>query len=165
MLMAVAVLFSLVLVPLGILLFMSPGRPKPFLDDRGQPLAGSVSEKIHLNINGVAQGMFIQGKTEGNPVLLYLHGGMPDYFLTQRYPIGWTRSSSSSGGSSAARQALFGQSPLGHATLPRPDCESDPARSPGLLLLRRVCLHRLSHTTPQRLAGVAWRMVRVFQCR
>ena len=30
--------------------------------------------------------MFIKGRNISNPVLLYLHGGMPDYFLTQRYP-------------------------------------------------------------------------------
>ena len=34
--------------------------------------------------------MFIKSKCAGNPVLLWLHGGpgMPDYFLTQRYPTG-----------------------------------------------------------------------------
>ena len=32
--------------------------------------------------------MFIKSKDSGNPVLLYLHGGMPDYFLTQDYPTG-----------------------------------------------------------------------------
>jgi pimeloyl-ACP methyl ester carboxylesterase len=30
--------------------------------------------------------MFIEGRDARNPVLLYLHGGMPDYFLTERYP-------------------------------------------------------------------------------
>jgi pimeloyl-ACP methyl ester carboxylesterase len=51
-------------------------------------LPGSISEEIHVNINGVEQGMFIKGKNSSNPVLLYLHGGMPDYFLTQDYPTG-----------------------------------------------------------------------------
>jgi pimeloyl-ACP methyl ester carboxylesterase len=32
--------------------------------------------------------MFIKSKDATHPVLLYLHGGMPDYFLTQRYPTG-----------------------------------------------------------------------------
>ena len=32
--------------------------------------------------------MFIKGKNARNPVLLYLHGGMPDYFLTEHYPTG-----------------------------------------------------------------------------
>jgi pimeloyl-ACP methyl ester carboxylesterase len=80
-------LFSL-LVLVGVFLFLSPGTPKPYLDDSGKPLAGSISEKIKLNINGVEQGMFIKGKNVRNPVLLYLHGGLPDYFLTQRYPTG-----------------------------------------------------------------------------
>jgi pimeloyl-ACP methyl ester carboxylesterase len=76
------------LVLVGVLLLWSPGRPTPFLDDNGKPLPGSISEKIHVNINGVEQGMLIKGKDSRNPVLLYLHGGMPDYFLTQDYPTG-----------------------------------------------------------------------------
>lgn len=72
----------------SVLLAWSPGRPVPFLDADGKPLAGSISEKIHVHINGVEQGMFIKGKDLSNPVLLYLHGGMPDYFLTQDYPTG-----------------------------------------------------------------------------
>jgi len=32
--------------------------------------------------------MFIKSKNAANPVLLYLHGGMPDYFLTKKYPTG-----------------------------------------------------------------------------
>ncbi len=45
-----------------------------------------ISKKISVEINGVKQGMFIKGKNKNNPVLLYLHGGMPDYFLKQKYP-------------------------------------------------------------------------------
>ena len=73
---------------MGVLLVWSPGRPAPFLNDDGKPLPGSISEKTHVNINGVEQGMFIKGKDASNPVLLYLHGAMPDYFLTQDYPTG-----------------------------------------------------------------------------
>lgn len=72
----------------AVLLWMSPGKPAPFLDDAGHPLPGSISEKIHVTINGADQGMFIKGRDARNPVLLYLHGGMPDYFLTRRYPPG-----------------------------------------------------------------------------
>jgi len=32
--------------------------------------------------------MFIKSKDVTHPVLLYVHGGMPDYFLTQNYPTG-----------------------------------------------------------------------------
>jgi pimeloyl-ACP methyl ester carboxylesterase len=83
-----ALLVVSVLVVLGVLLVLSPGTPKPFLDGSGRTLTGSISEKIKVHINGVDQGMFIKGKNTSNPVLLYLHGGMPDYFLTQRYPTG-----------------------------------------------------------------------------
>jgi len=85
---AVSVLLGSVLVLAGVLLLWSPGRPTPFLGANGKVLAGSISEKIHVTINGVEQGMFIKGKDSSNPVLLYLHGGMPDYFLTQDYPTG-----------------------------------------------------------------------------
>lgn len=78
-----------ILVLVAVLLAWSyPGRPKPFVDQNGHPLAGSISEKLYLNINGVEQGMFIKGKDRNNPVLLYLHGGMPFYFLTEKHPTG-----------------------------------------------------------------------------
>jgi pimeloyl-ACP methyl ester carboxylesterase len=87
---AVSVLLAGVLVLAGMLLFLSPGKPAPILDENGKPLAGSLSEKIHLDINGVEQGMFIQSKDPSHPVLLFLHGGpgMPEYFLTEQYPTG-----------------------------------------------------------------------------
>jgi pimeloyl-ACP methyl ester carboxylesterase len=86
MLLIVSILLAGILILVGVLLVLSPGKPKPILDENGSPLAGSISEKIFLEINGVRQGMFIKGKDVRNPVLLYLHGGMPDYFLTQQYP-------------------------------------------------------------------------------
>jgi pimeloyl-ACP methyl ester carboxylesterase len=85
---ATSILLVSLLAAVGVLLFLSPGRPVPFLGEDGRPLQGSISEKIHVNINGVEQGMFIKGRDSTNPVLLYLHGGMPDYFLTGHYPTG-----------------------------------------------------------------------------
>jgi pimeloyl-ACP methyl ester carboxylesterase len=49
---------------------------------------GRISEKVFADINGVRQGMFIQGNDAAHPVLLCLHGGLPEYFLTERYPTG-----------------------------------------------------------------------------
>src|SRR5579859_3413394 len=73
----------------GLLLFWSyPGKPQQFVDEHGTPLPGSLSEKIFIDVNGVKQGMIIESKNTANPVLLYLHGTMPDYFLTKRYPTG-----------------------------------------------------------------------------
>jgi pimeloyl-ACP methyl ester carboxylesterase len=73
----------------GLLLFWSyPGKPEQFVDEHGAPLPGSLSEKIFIDVNGVKQGMIIESKNTANPVLLYLHGTMPDYFLSRRYPTG-----------------------------------------------------------------------------
>ena len=89
MLLIMASLF-LAFIPIlaGVLLLLSRGKPKPFVDENGHSLANSVSEKVFVTINGVEQGMFIKSKDDKHPVLLYLHGGMPDYFLTQKYPTG-----------------------------------------------------------------------------
>ena len=86
------ILFSIlfcVLLVFCILLLLSPGKIRPILDKDGAPLAGSISEKVRVDINGERQGMFIRGKDVANPIILFLHGGagMPEYFLTQRYPI------------------------------------------------------------------------------
>jgi pimeloyl-ACP methyl ester carboxylesterase len=82
------VLLVCVILLVGVLMACSPGKPEPFLDENGKSLPGSISEKIFVNINGVQQGMIIKSKDLSNPVLLYLHGGMPEYFLTQKYPTG-----------------------------------------------------------------------------
>ena len=66
----------------------SSGAPFPVSDADGYPLPGSLSEKTHVDINGARQGMFLQSADVTNPVLLYLHGGMPEFFLTERYPTG-----------------------------------------------------------------------------
>jgi pimeloyl-ACP methyl ester carboxylesterase len=86
MMIALFVIFGFILIIAGILLVLSPGKPSQILDDTGKPLKGSLSEKVFITIGGVRQGMFIRSKDTTQPVLLYLHGGMPDYFLTRKYP-------------------------------------------------------------------------------
>ena len=88
MLTIISILLACMLIIVGVLQFLSPGKPAPFVDENGNLLAGSIAEKVFVNINGVEQGMFIMSKDTTHPVLLYLHGGMPDYFLTQKYPTG-----------------------------------------------------------------------------
>ena len=88
MLIVLSFLLVCILIISGALLVYSPGTAKPLLDESGKPLQGSISEKVFVNINGVRQGMFIKSRNAANPVLLYLHGGMPDYFLTEKYPTG-----------------------------------------------------------------------------
>ncbi|HSL43468.1 MAG TPA: alpha/beta hydrolase [Anaerolineales bacterium] len=82
------VLAGLLLLVSALLIWSYPGKPKPFVNKDGKPLSGSISEKVFVTINGVEQGMFIKSKDAANPVLLYLHGGMPDYFLSEDYPTG-----------------------------------------------------------------------------
>lgn len=90
MMITLSVLLACLLVLMGVLLAMSPGKPEPFLDEKGRPIEGSISEKIHININGLEQGMFIRSRDKTKPVLLFLHGGpgLPEYFLTKNHPTG-----------------------------------------------------------------------------
>jgi pimeloyl-ACP methyl ester carboxylesterase len=68
--------------------FLGRRLPPPFLDEQGAVLDGSISEKVHVHINGVRQGMVVRGVDRANPVLLVVHGGpgMPEYFLNQSHP-------------------------------------------------------------------------------
>ncbi len=87
----IAFVFLLGIIILGcILLPPGSGRPKPFLDVAGKHLPGSISEKIHVDINGVSLGMFLMAKDERKPVVLFLGGGpgIPEYFLEHTYPTG-----------------------------------------------------------------------------
>ena len=49
----------------------------------------SALQKIRVRLNGATHGMFITGEAADKPVLLFVHGGpgMPEYWLTQRYPV------------------------------------------------------------------------------
>lgn len=89
----VSISLAMLAIALGVLAALSPGRPKPLVDDRGRPLPDSISEKIRVPINGALQGMIIESRDPANPVLLFLHGGtgMPEYFLAKRYPTGLER--------------------------------------------------------------------------
>lgn len=77
----------------GLLLVWSPGTPRPLVDDEGRSVPGGLSEKVWVQLDGVAQGMFIESHDVSNPVLLFVHGGpgMPEYFLRERYPSGLER--------------------------------------------------------------------------
>ncbi|PSB40073.1 hypothetical protein C7B69_00265 [filamentous cyanobacterium Phorm 46] len=85
--MPLVVLF-LLLAGFVILQINSAGKPKSYLGEDGKVLPNSISEKGFVDINGGRLGFFIKGKTLNNPVLLYLHGGMPNYFFTEKYLTG-----------------------------------------------------------------------------
>jgi pimeloyl-ACP methyl ester carboxylesterase len=88
LLLTISVLSIIILILVIVLQIYSPGKPQPFVDKGGVPVEGSISEKTFVTIGGIRQGMIIQSKNIQNPVLLYLHGGIPDYFLTKKYPTG-----------------------------------------------------------------------------
>lgn len=87
------IVFSTLLVCLLIfivaLMVISPGKPIPFISESGKTIPNCISEKIHVIINGVEQGMFIKGIDKTKPVLLFLHGGpgMPEYAVSRQYPL------------------------------------------------------------------------------
>jgi len=88
-LITVFILFSSAILLLFIFLLVnSSGKPGLFLGEKKNILTNSISEKGFIEINGWKSGFFIKGENINNPVLLYLHGGMPDYFLTQDFPTG-----------------------------------------------------------------------------
>lgn len=77
---------------IAFLIILPPGKGemKSFLDEDGNVLEGSISEKLFVDINDTTLGMFLVGKDETNPVLLFLGGGpgIPEYFLEKEYPTG-----------------------------------------------------------------------------
>jgi pimeloyl-ACP methyl ester carboxylesterase len=78
------------LILAAVLIIISPGKPEPILNSKGEIADGSISEKAFTTINGVRQGMIIRGKNVKNPVLLYIHGGpaFPNYFLIDKFKPG-----------------------------------------------------------------------------
>jgi pimeloyl-ACP methyl ester carboxylesterase len=78
-----AVLVGGLLALVVLLLAVSPGKTRP-------AVAGGLSEKLWMDVNGVKQGMFLRSRDQNKPVLLFLHGGpgMPTYFLNRKYPTG-----------------------------------------------------------------------------
>ncbi|MEA5005723.1 MAG: alpha/beta hydrolase [Rikenellaceae bacterium] len=85
-----ATLFTLVATIFIVLFIISPGKPKVLTDNKGNYLKTSISEKIHVQIGGISQGMFVRSKNIENPVLLFVHGGpcFSEYFLVEKNPTG-----------------------------------------------------------------------------
>ena len=87
------IILSIILLFITAIWFLLPpslGKTKPFTDENGKVLEGSISEKTFVEINGTRLGMFIMAKNTNAPVLLYLSGGpgIPEYLMEQWYPSG-----------------------------------------------------------------------------
>jgi pimeloyl-ACP methyl ester carboxylesterase len=80
----VVLLVPLVALAIVLVVWSIPGRPAAFTDASGAVLPNSVAEKVWLPINGVEQGLFVTSTDTRHPVLLYLHGGMPEFFLAEK---------------------------------------------------------------------------------
>jgi pimeloyl-ACP methyl ester carboxylesterase len=57
------------------------------------PRGDAGTHKLRVRINGIEQGLILQVQDPDRPVLLFLHGGpgMPEFWLTQRYPTRMTQ--------------------------------------------------------------------------
>jgi pimeloyl-ACP methyl ester carboxylesterase len=91
----IILLFTGGILTLAILLFIllliqSPGKPRPFMNEKGQQEQGSITEIKTLNINGLDQRMIIRGRDTTKPVLLYLHGGpgSPEFPFVRQFNSG-----------------------------------------------------------------------------
>lgn len=84
------ILVMILVLGVGTLIVLSPGRPGPLRDDTGQIIPGSLSERVTVQIGGIPQSMFIQSVDPANPVLLFLHGGpgMTEFFMETTHPTG-----------------------------------------------------------------------------
>ena len=71
-----AVLIILIIL-IGAGLFYLGLKPsvRPFKDETGHELPGSIAELEAIEINGMKQWISIRGRDRTNPVLLWLHGG------------------------------------------------------------------------------------------
>ncbi|WP_169052408.1 alpha/beta fold hydrolase [Tabrizicola sp. YIM 78059] len=86
-------LTAVLLIGVGYLFAISPGRPAPLRDEAGNSIPGSLSERVTVQIGGIPQSMIIQSVDPANPVLLFLHGGpgMTEFFMELDYPTGLER--------------------------------------------------------------------------
>lgn len=83
-------IITIVLAAFIFLLIQSPGKPRSFVNEKGQVEKGSIAEIKKLNVNGLDQKMIIRGRDTTRPVLLYLHGGpgSPEFPFVRQFNSG-----------------------------------------------------------------------------
>lgn len=84
------VIVGILMILFLILLVNSPGKIQPYRDENRDVLAGSVAEIVRMDVGGVEQGMILKGRSDQNPVLLFLHGGPgnPEYVMAKEANVG-----------------------------------------------------------------------------
>jgi proline iminopeptidase len=71
----VSIIAFVLLLFIGWLIIVSPGKTEPIRDAQGKVIEGSIAEIQKMEIGGIKQFVVIRGKSTQNPVLLMLHGG------------------------------------------------------------------------------------------
>jgi pimeloyl-ACP methyl ester carboxylesterase len=73
----------------GALLFYQAthGRTPPIVNDRGQPIPGSIASLEWVELGGIKQAILLRGHSVHHPILLMLHGGpgMPQMHLAHSF--------------------------------------------------------------------------------
>lgn len=69
---------------------VSRGKTKPFRDEKGRIVPGSIAEITRRRINGTDTGLIIRGRDITKPVLLFIHGapGMTEFPFTKKLNTG-----------------------------------------------------------------------------
>ena len=71
MLTIISILLACILILVGVLqLWSYPGKPPPFMDENGNPLVGSISEKVFVNINGVTRDVYQEQRCNASSAAL-----------------------------------------------------------------------------------------------
>lgn len=85
----IVVLVLFVILAIGLLIVLPPGRGKipQFKDSSGNILTNSIAEKTYIDIDGAKIGLILLGEDINNPVLLVCGGGpgIPEYLLEGMY--------------------------------------------------------------------------------
>lgn len=66
---------GILLVGIGWLYVHSDGTTAPIVDEKGQPVPGSIASLERIELNGAKQWILIRGYDQTKPVLLIVHGG------------------------------------------------------------------------------------------
>lgn len=72
---AVLVVLLSLLAGAAVLALLRPGSTAPITDREGRPVPGSVAALVKVKLGGAPQTVLLRGRSEENPVLLFLHGG------------------------------------------------------------------------------------------
>lgn len=82
-----AVIFLVLLVPTGVVVYVKQPHTPPIRAANGEILSGSIASLEEVELGGMKQWILVRGRDVSNPVLLFLHGGpgMPAMYLAHAF--------------------------------------------------------------------------------